>query len=106
MELMGIRSSRVNGTSRNRLYGCLGLRRFTGKESKDHSARRDDKQREKMKEQDKEVHEAWYLFVHHALSHRVFKNTSSSQSTPSISNQREDASSVPFAIPFQLNSYR
>jgi hypothetical protein len=73
MELMGIGSSRINGTSQNRLYACLGLRRFTGKESKDHSARRDDKQREKTKEQDKEVLEALYLFAHHALSHRVFK---------------------------------
>ena len=44
MELMGIGSSRIKGTSRNRLYGLLGLRGFTGKESKDHSARRDDKQ--------------------------------------------------------------
>lgn len=39
MELMGIESSRVNGTSRNRLYNCLGLRWFTVKKSKDHNER-------------------------------------------------------------------
>ena len=76
MKLMGIESSRVKGTSRNRLYACLGLRWFTRKESKDHSVRRekrDDKQREKTEEQDKELLEALYLFVHHVHTTRVFE---------------------------------
>ena len=49
MELMGIESSRVKGTSRNRLYACLGLRWFTRKESKDHSVRRETISKEKRR---------------------------------------------------------
>ena len=49
MKLMGIESSRVKGTSRNRLYACLGLRWFTRKESKDHSVRREMISKEKRR---------------------------------------------------------